>query len=96
MLSQLTYVSYRNTICTDEEIEKIVSSCKKNNPLLDVTGVLLYSDSKFIQMVEGNSKTIIDLYDKIKLDNRHSKAMMISYGLIKERAFPSGTWEIEK
>lgn len=89
MLSQLTYVSNRNANCTAEEIEKIVSSCKKNNPALDITRVLLYSDSKFIQMVEGNSKTIIDLYDKIKLDNHHRNVMMISYGLIKERAFPS-------
>ena len=89
MLSQLTYVSHRNSNCTHEEIEKIVSSCKKNNPALEITGVLLYSDSKFIQMVEGNSKTLITLYDKIKLDSRHRNVAMISYGLIKERAFPS-------
>jgi hypothetical protein len=97
MLSQLTYVSNRNPNCTNEEIEKI-SSCKKNNPSLEVTGVLLYSETKFIQMVEGNFKIITGLYDKIKLDNRHRNAVMLSYGVIKERAFPSwhmGAREIE-
>ena len=89
MLSQLTYISSRNSNCTSEEIEKILVSYQKNNPSLDITGVLLYSDSKFIQMVEGNSKVILELYDKIKLDNRHCNAVMISYGLIKERTFPS-------
>ncbi len=59
MLAQLSYVSNRNSICTEAEIEKILAACKKNNPSLNVTGVLLYSDSKFIQMVEGESKTII-------------------------------------
>ena len=89
MLSQLTYVSNRNANCTEAEIEKILASCKKNNPPLNITGVLLYSDAKFIQMVEGDSKVILGLYDKIKADKRHSNCMMISYGAIAEKSFPS-------
>ena len=89
MLSQLVYVSNRKPTCTNEEIDKILQSCKKNNPSLNITGVLLYSDTKFIQLVEGDSKVIMTLYDKIKTDARHSNVMMISYGPIKERAFPS-------
>jgi hypothetical protein len=89
MLSQLVYVSNRKTNCTSLEIENILESCKKNNPPLNITGVLLYSDTKFIQLVEGESKIIMELYDKIKLDSRHHKTTMISYGPIKEKAFPS-------
>jgi hypothetical protein len=89
MLSQLVYVSTRNASCTDTEIEKILASCKKNNPPLQITGVLLYTDTKFIQLVEGESKIIMGLYDKIKADSRHSRPIMISYGPIKEKAFPS-------
>lgn len=89
MLAQLVYVSNRKSNCTEEEIQKILASCKKNNPPLDISGVLLYSDTKFIQMVEGESKVITELYDKIKLDKRHANAMMISYGPIKEKSFPS-------
>lgn len=89
MLSQLVYVSNRKPVCTQEEIDKILASCKKNNPGLDITGVLLYSDTKFIQLVEGESKVIMNLYDKIKKDPRHSNPMMISYGPIKEKTFPA-------
>jgi hypothetical protein len=89
MLSQLTYVSSRNATCTEAEIEKILASCKKNNPSLGITGILLYSDTKFIQMVEGESKIILQLYDKIKTDKRHGNCMMISYGSISEKSFPS-------
>ena len=89
MLSQLVYVSTRKPMCTQEEIDKILDSCKRNNPGLNITGVLLYSDTKFIQLVEGDAKVIMGLYDKIKLDNRHSNPMMISYGPIKEKTFPS-------
>lgn len=89
MLSQLVYVSNRKPNCTEEEIEKILASCKKNNPPLNITGVLLYSDKKFIQLVEGESKVIMDLYDKIKKDERHTLPMMISLSPIKEKSFPS-------
>lgn len=89
MLSQLVYVSNRKATCTQEEIDKILASCKKNNPPLDITGVLLYSDTKFIQLVEGDARVIMILYDKIKLDSRHSSPLMLSYGPIKEKAFPS-------
>lgn len=89
MLSQLVYVSNRRPTCTAEEIEKILASCKKNNPPLNITGVLLYSDTKFIQLVEGDAKVLTALYDKIKLDARHNSPMMLSYGPIKERSFPS-------
>ncbi len=99
MLSQLVYVSNRKPTCTQEEIEKILSSCKKNNPSLSITGVLLYSDTKFIQLVEGDAKVIMALYDKIKTDSRHTNPMMISYNPIKEKSFPSwhmGTKNIPK
>ncbi|MBY0426400.1 MAG: BLUF domain-containing protein, partial [Cytophagales bacterium] len=89
MLSQLVYVSVRNPNCTDAEIEKILASCNKNNPLIDITGVLLYSTTNFIQMIEGEYKLIMGLYDKIKLDNRHGNIRLISVGPIKEKAFPS-------
>ena len=99
MLSQLVYVSNRKPNCTPEEIERILDSCKKNNPPLNITGVLLYSDTKFIQLVEGEAKTIMALYDKIKKDHRHSAPIMISYNPIREKSFPSwhmGTRDISK
>lgn len=92
MLAHLAYVSVRKKNCTDEEIEKILSACKINNAPLDITGVLLYSDSKFIQYVEGESTALMALYDKIKKDVRHEKAVMISYNPIAKRIFPS--WQM--
>ncbi len=89
MLSQLVYVSNRNANCTDKKIEKILEACKRNNPALGITGVLLYSKDKFIQLVEGEARVLTTLYDKIKLDNRHSYCMMVSYAPIKEKSFPS-------
>ncbi len=92
MLSQLVYVSTRTPNCTDSEIQKILESCKKNNHGTGITGVLLYSPTNFVQYIEGDYKTIISLYDKIKTDKRHKNPVLISSAPIQERAFPS--WQM--
>lgn len=92
MLSHLVYVSVRKKECTDEEIDKILASCEKNNSKLDITGVLLYSQSHFLQYLEGDYKEISDLYEKIKTDDRHKNVVLITTGMIKQRTFPS--WEM--
>ncbi len=92
MLSHLVYVSTRKNNCTQEEIEKILDACKRNNKEQDVTGVLLYSDTQFVQYLEGDYKQIINLYDHIKADDRHKNAVMICSSPIQERSFPS--WQM--
>lgn len=89
MLSHLAYISKRKPNCTDQEIENILSSCKKNNPPIGITGILLYDDLKFLQYVEGDYKQINPLYDKIKKDDRHKDVIMVSMGMINEKIFPS-------
>lgn len=92
MLSHLIYISYRNENCTDEEIQNILKSCKKNNGHNDITGVLLYSDKQFVQYLEGEYNEIISLFEKIKKDKRHRNVIMLTSFPIKERAFPS--WQM--
>jgi hypothetical protein len=88
-LHQLVYTSVRGTKCDEKEIQNIVDACKRNNPSRDVTGVLLYSDKRFIQYLEGDGDEIRDLYEFIKKDDRHSGVMERAFGPIKERRFPS-------
>jgi hypothetical protein len=92
MLSHLIYVSNRLQNCTEVEIEKILNSCKKNNSQYDITGVLLYSDTKFVQYIEGEYKEIMGLYDRIKGDKRHSNPVLLTSAPISQRSFPS--WQM--
>lgn len=88
-LSRLIYSSVRKPNCTDKEINNILESCRKNNPSLNITGVLLHSRDRFMQYLEGESGQIIKLYDHIKLDNRHKNVIMLGYSPISGRIFPS-------
>jgi len=92
MLSQLIYVSVRKSTCTDHEIENILASSNKNNGKKDITGVLLYSNNKFLQVLEGDRNEILNLYDHIKLDDRHKNVTMLSLKPISQRYFPS--WQM--
>lgn len=88
LLYQLVYKSTRKPNCDETEIQKILDFSKRNNPSKDITGVLLHSESHFIQYLEG-SKEIIKLYDFIKEDPRHKNAILLSYGPLNERVFPA-------
>lgn len=92
MLAQLFYVSKRSPKCSDEDIEKILQVSVENNAKKNITGVLLYSKEKFLQCIEGELNNLLALYDKIKLDKRHSEAIMLGLIPIKERNFPS--WQM--
>ena len=87
-LYHLVYSSKRNPECSDAEIQKILEACKRNNPSRNITGILLHSDDHFIQYLEGD-KDIIKMYDFIKNDPRHKNVVLLSYGPLKERAFPN-------
>lgn len=87
-LYQLVYSSIRTPSCTEEQIQNILKSCERNNAGKNITGVLLHSENNFVQYLEGD-KDIIKLYDLIKDDTRHTRVVLLSYGPLKERVFPS-------
>lgn len=91
MHSTLLYASIRKPTCNNIEIERILESARKNNPAMDITGVLLYNRIKFLQYLEGDYDVITELYHKIKEDERHMNVIMISRdrNVISERLFPS-------
>ncbi len=89
MLAQLLYISKRSANCTQEEIKKILASAQKNNPELGITGLLLYSDTRFIQYIEGERTKLMPFYDNLKKDERHHDTILMSLSLVKERIFPN-------
>ncbi|HAS44022.1 MAG TPA: bluf domain protein [Microscillaceae bacterium] len=92
MLSELIYVSRRSISCTDKDVEQILEASIRRNSKKGLTGVLLYSQTQFIQVLEGESDVILNLYDHIKKDKRHKNALLVSLKLIEKRYFPS--WQM--
>lgn len=91
-LHRLVYTSFRKPTCNEQEIQKILESCKRNNPKRKVTGVLVHSNKRFLQYMEGEKKDLLELYELIKLDSRHGGVNQRNFEPIEARVFPS--WEM--
>lgn len=88
-LYRLVYTSSRRPKCTDVEIAKILESCKRNNPGKSITGVLLHSDKRFLQYLEGDKDELLKLYNHITADERHGGVNRREFSPIEKRVFPS-------
>lgn len=53
--------------------------------------MLLYKDGNFMQALEGEEKTVRNLYNKIEADSRHRGSMILLKETIEERQFPNWT-----
>lgn len=91
-LYRLVYTSFRKPACDEAAIENILASCKRNNPGRNITGILMHSNNRFIQYIEGDRNQVEKLYELIKDDPRHTSVNKRNFEQINERVFPS--WEM--
>ncbi len=87
MLVRLLYVSRAVDKVSQEELLKILSQSKANNPESGITGVLCSSGPIFMQCLEGGRMQVNALYCQIAADTRHTEVAILSYEEISERKF---------
>ncbi len=61
----LVYVSSATRPFSGEDLRALLATCRKNNAELGVTGMLLYKDGNFMQVLEGDEEAVRGLYEKI-------------------------------
>lgn len=91
-LYNLVYVSTRHSNCADKELQYILAKSRLHNQANGITGILLYSDNRFLQYLEGDKDTIWSLYKRISKDKRHKQVALLYHNPIQERVFPS--WQM--
>lgn len=88
---RLIYVSTAVEGLTDDDIESILNASQSNNDERYLTGFLAHNERAFMQALEGERREVLDIYDRIKSDNRHSGVVQIIGEPIERRAFPDWT-----
>ena len=68
-------------------IYKMLSDAREYNLAHGITGCLLYHKGQFIQLLEGEEKEVISLFNRIKLDERHASVELLEEEEIGERIF---------
>lgn len=87
----LMYVSYAVQPMSDTELTDLLQKCRENNLKKNITGMLLYIDGKFIQVLEGKKNDISELFNTILSDKRHRKVSKIIEGRCVKRNFKDWT-----
>ena len=71
-----------------EDLRALLAQCRKNNAELGITGMLLYKDGNFMQVLEGDEGAVRGLYERIIADPRHRGEITMQQGFVEERQFP--------
>lgn len=84
----LIYVSSLTAPPTPEELRDLLHQCRTANDRSGITGLLLYRDSRFLHLLEGERDRVVSLFDKIKVDPRHQEVVVVREREQQERQFP--------
>lgn len=84
-LIQLVYAS---RLVGDESVLKAIHShAVRNNTARTITGMLLYANRRFLQVLEGESKAVHATFSYIKADSRHEHVTLLLEQAIEEHYF---------
>lgn len=87
---RITYISKITHPLSIKEIEKIGIISSQNNKQVNITGLLVYFEKLFFQVLEGDDKEVERIFVKIRKDTRHKDILRLKTEYdITERLFPS-------
>ncbi len=84
---EIVYASAEAKPFSANALADLLEKARVNNRALGVTGVLLYHNGSFLQVLEGPESVVDGLFQKIAKDPRHTRMMTIKRGPISQRAF---------
>ncbi|MDZ4762697.1 MAG: BLUF domain-containing protein [Alphaproteobacteria bacterium] len=86
-LYRMIYLSSARGEVSDADLDSILKSARKNNTEAGVSGLLLFHDGSFFQVLEGELKDVRRIYDVILRDPRHHGLILMESKPVQERAF---------
>lgn len=88
----LTYQSIATATPRASDIEVLVGRARARNRSLDVTGMLLFEEGRFLQTIEGPPAAVAALWSSIARDERHDHIEVLSEHMAASRLFSD--WDL--
>ncbi|MDJ0613836.1 MAG: BLUF domain-containing protein [Rhizobiaceae bacterium] len=86
---RLLYKSLAAKNLNPVELEILISSCRENNELNMITGLLLFDGETFCQLIEGDRHNVMHVMEKIQKDDRHRRVRILGQRPAEVRAYMS-------
>ena len=87
-LKHVIYIS-RPTHFDHLVLDGILTKSRSNNPLIGITGNLIYHADLFLQLLEGPHLAVHKLYETILADSRHADIIKLRDETVDRRLFAS-------
>jgi hypothetical protein len=85
------YASKASSSFSELEIPELLARARKANAACGVTGMLLYVEGNFFQVLEGEESAVSAIFERIRVDTRHTRVTQIIREPIFERHFAEWT-----
>ena len=95
-MRQLLYVSNTIDDLALGDLDDILTSARRNNAMMGITGLLLSIDGGFLQILEGEERAVRELYTRVAADPRHEHLRLMLDREIPCRAFPEWAMGFER
>jgi hypothetical protein len=86
---RLIYSSEATPGLAAAELEEMLAESRIRNQVYGITGVLLFVEGAFLQILEGEKDDVLGLMERIQRDPRHRGVKVFYEQEVDERAFAS-------
>jgi hypothetical protein len=86
---QIIYSSQATNPMSTNSLEEILTDARVGNKKHNITGVLVYFDGVFVQILEGDKDAVCKLMVSIARDSRHHSVKIFYEAEVEKRAFES-------
>ena len=87
MLFEIVYMSRAQSPMAERDLKALLVEARRNNEQLGITGMLLYRNGSFLQLLEGEEKQVTRLYESIRQDPRHARVTQLYSHFLPSRHF---------
>jgi hypothetical protein len=88
VLFSLVYTSRAVSPMTRDDLTGLLRQCRAHNTAARLSGILLYRNQTFVQLLEGQRNRVEPLYEAIRRDPRHHEVTTVSTREQLDRQFP--------
>jgi hypothetical protein len=92
----LVYTSISNQKFSEDDLKKLLHKSRFKNESIGVTGLLLYLDPYFLQVLEGEEHIVNQSFHEISKDIRHKKITLIYRQPLEKLKFPDWSMGFNK
>ena len=85
----LIYISSATSWPSENDLKELLEQSRARNLRQNITGMLLYDNAMYMQVLEGSEKDVHDIYDSILKDTRNNGNVTLIEEEISQRDFPN-------